>query len=229
MILVGEIIDIDKLRSLPLLIDDEGIPDVKAYYYGGLYVMLHFGMSTNAKGFLENELCWKKLFKWLKPGAHAMDLKFQRLAWLRMVGLPLHFCDSGNIKKIVTRFGDLVDMEDRMWDSANLSNFKHPFSMNSFSQQPTVPGELDDETDHYESEDKSDEEDAISDTWNRNSMGNEPMNDASEDGEILLADHADGDNVMAGDCVEPIINATINVLSDKSNDNTVVEESCVES
>ncbi|KAI3791577.1 hypothetical protein L2E82_05403 [Cichorium intybus] len=71
--------------------------------------------------------------------------------------------------------------------------------MHSFSQKPTVPGELDDETDHYESEDKSDEEDGISDTWDKNSMENNPMNDAPEEGEILPEDHVASVNGMAGD------------------------------
>ncbi|KAI3765343.1 hypothetical protein L2E82_15374 [Cichorium intybus] len=79
-------------------------------YLGGLFLALEFRYAAEAKKFLDNQSYWSDWFKWVKLGEY--DLRFECVAWLKIIGLPIPLWDEENFSKIVSNFGQ--DNEDEM-------------------------------------------------------------------------------------------------------------------
>ncbi|KAI3516229.1 hypothetical protein L1887_15140 [Cichorium endivia] len=76
-------------------------------YLGGLTLALEFDMSTKARNFLEDETNWRDWFKWVKTGVQG-NIQYDRIASLKIVGLPLNLWDEANFSSIAAKFGKVV-------------------------------------------------------------------------------------------------------------------------
>ncbi|KAL6521338.1 hypothetical protein OROGR_017907 [Orobanche gracilis] len=108
--LVGEVISKEHLKNLSSILEAEGITGCKVHLHGGLGVILKFDSSDGAKCFLDSKHLWEARFKWLSAGS-VDGLRFERLIWVRLFGIPVHLRDSTNISLIANDFGRGVNDE----------------------------------------------------------------------------------------------------------------------
>ncbi|KAL4567770.1 hypothetical protein LXL04_023363 [Taraxacum kok-saghyz] len=104
--LIAETLSIDHLGHLPkLLKPTSGSIEIK--YIGGLRVLLEFGDSITAKEFKDNPAVWKEYIKHVEWGVE-MNLEFERIAWIRIVELPLQLWGEKNFEEITRGFGRTI-------------------------------------------------------------------------------------------------------------------------
>ncbi|CAH1417735.1 unnamed protein product [Lactuca virosa] len=89
--LIGVALSIDHLGHLPALMSiyNDKVADVK--YHGGMMGRLSFDSNVEAGVFLENKRNWENMFKWLRLGKELDNIQFERVAWIRIVGLPIKY------------------------------------------------------------------------------------------------------------------------------------------
>ncbi|KAI3790507.1 hypothetical protein L2E82_03598 [Cichorium intybus] len=117
--LIGEAKTLHHLAHMPALISihSEHRPSVK--YVGGMLALISFDTYVNARRFLEGENNWKDIFKWLKWG-DTVEEKFERVASVRIVGLPLQLWNEENYIAILAKFGKLVVPFDNIQERMDL-------------------------------------------------------------------------------------------------------------
>nr|KAJ0203968.1 hypothetical protein LSAT_V11C500292530 [Lactuca sativa] len=76
-------------------------------YIGGLRVLILFDHSVAAKEFMENRCRWKDHMKWLRSGEKA-ETHAERVAWIRITGLPLHLWGQSNFELITSAYGKTI-------------------------------------------------------------------------------------------------------------------------
>ncbi|KAI3521228.1 hypothetical protein L1887_10689 [Cichorium endivia] len=217
---------------------------ITKYLGGGLNMALDFVHSKDAKDYLEDKSRWEIWFKWLKYGDEE-DIRFERMAWLKIVGLPLRLWDEDNFSKIVGNFGRVVNPFDGIYDRRDLSmgkvgvvtsrrvwineellveaggkTFKvgvveYTDDWSPFHEFPY------DKTVEYEDEAEEDEDEeeseGISETW----VG---MEDDREEGEFIPHDHINvPDPVDAPANVPDDSGGSYNVASENGNNMMAVE------
>ncbi|KAL4566368.1 hypothetical protein LXL04_030483 [Taraxacum kok-saghyz] len=186
--LIGEARSLDHLGHLPklLTLKDDACMEIK--YLGGLRVLLLFDDSLYAKKFKANEERWKEHLKWVSWGDQTLQ-KFDRVAWIRIVGLPLHMWGTVNFEAITKELGKIIAPFDTLPARVALSCAKIGIlterktrineevrvvfggkSMNigiTEFDEDWWPFRFDPSKDFYEDESESGEEedDGISDTW----------------------------------------------------------------
>ncbi|KAI3778802.1 hypothetical protein L2E82_08187 [Cichorium intybus] len=119
--LLGEVHEWDILKPLPNLLIDEGVIFGRVFFYGGLCTLIGFENKEDALGFLENESCWGKWFKWLKKGDSTLNWKFERVVDMKIVGLPIQLRTPENISKILSRYGKVLQVDEDIWKFTDLS------------------------------------------------------------------------------------------------------------
>ncbi|KAI3781791.1 hypothetical protein L2E82_11815 [Cichorium intybus] len=90
-VLVGEVTNMMIINSLPDLFNDCGISFDKVFYYGGLHVIISFDNAKDAGNFLSDKESWSRWFYWVKAGREITNTPSQRIANIKIVGLPLEF------------------------------------------------------------------------------------------------------------------------------------------
>ncbi|KAI3518074.1 hypothetical protein L1887_06449 [Cichorium endivia] len=93
---------------------------VTTKYLGGLNMALEFVHSEDAREYLEDKSRWEFWFKRLKYGDEE-DNRFERMAWLKIIGLPLRLWDEDNFSKIAGNFGRVVNPFDGICNRRDLS------------------------------------------------------------------------------------------------------------
>ncbi|KAL4585345.1 hypothetical protein LXL04_009963 [Taraxacum kok-saghyz] len=63
--------------------------------------------SFQASSFLKNNKGWKELFNWVKPAEHAGG-SFDRVAWIRLVGMPINLWNQSKFSAIARRYGKVI-------------------------------------------------------------------------------------------------------------------------
>ncbi|CAH1431072.1 unnamed protein product [Lactuca virosa] len=174
---------------------------------------------ADAKKLMENEERWKESLKWIK-WRDQVDLSFERVSWLRIMGLPLKLWSTCNFSIIAEKFGKIIDPFDDFHHRIDLSCVKIGIRTDRCDRINEVivpadgrnlikvgliefdedwfPFRFDSSEDYYESNDVSedklngDEEDdeGISDTW----MANEEPE--IEDGEIVIETNTTDDGYV---------------------------------
>ncbi|KAF5761616.1 hypothetical protein HanXRQr2_Chr16g0767161 [Helianthus annuus] len=104
---------ITRMKDFKALKEAEGlIRDLMAgagvvQYVGGMCVLFSFNSSEEVEKFLvmskENGETFQTTEKWT-----GQTLPFERIAWLRIQGIPLHLLDNAVINQIGERFGKVV-------------------------------------------------------------------------------------------------------------------------
>ncbi|CAH1443817.1 unnamed protein product [Lactuca virosa] len=105
--LIAEAHSFDHIGNLPasILMSD----DTK--YLRGLRMAMHYGNSVAAQEFLDDETRWREWFKWVER-ADKHEVRYERTAWLKILGLPLKLWDEVNFNLIAERFGRVVSPFD---------------------------------------------------------------------------------------------------------------------
>ncbi|XP_042753995.1 uncharacterized protein LOC122195844 [Lactuca sativa] len=186
-LLIGEAHSLDHIANLP----NHTFTHENTRYLGGLKLGIKFGSSKEAREFLEDRPRWHEWFKWLKIDADK-EVQYERLAWLRITGVPLRFWDTDNFSLIAGRYGQVIIPFDSIFDRRDLSmgNVGIITSLKNWINEevkiyvegetykvgvveytegwsPFKPGHFDRAEDDLKAEDSEfdSEEDGISDTW----------------------------------------------------------------
>ncbi|KAL4563715.1 hypothetical protein LXL04_027760 [Taraxacum kok-saghyz] len=103
----GELKSIDHLGHLPQLLEVKVDELAGIKYIGGMRALLSFVDQEAAMKFLEEKRKWGEAFNWLKFG-EPIDTKFESVAWVKILGLPLKLWNENNCKAIIKEFGKLL-------------------------------------------------------------------------------------------------------------------------
>ncbi|KAL4589627.1 hypothetical protein LXL04_002535 [Taraxacum kok-saghyz] len=121
--LVGEAKSFDMLCSLPSLIGMEGYDILETKYLGGMQVIIKFKSDKAAKVFRANKCIWSKWFTWVeanrsRPGGQ------ERIAWVKIVGIPLHAWDEDNLHTVASSYGKVLVNASPFWGNKDISHGK---------------------------------------------------------------------------------------------------------
>ncbi|KAL4582116.1 hypothetical protein LXL04_006656 [Taraxacum kok-saghyz] len=111
--LFGEAKTLDHLGHMPKLLTSGKKMQMTIKYIGGMNVLLEFGSSLDAKAFLTDGDRWKDHLRWLQWGEHT-NYRHGRVAWIRLVGLPLNLWGERNFKAITKKFGKTIAPFDKI-------------------------------------------------------------------------------------------------------------------
>ncbi|CAH1415580.1 unnamed protein product [Lactuca virosa] len=106
-VLIGESHSLDHMANLHTL----GIIKEETKYLGGLKLAIHFRWSAEAKEYLEDKNRWQDWFKWLVM-ADQFHQDYERVAWLKITGVPLQLWEENNFSIIASRYGKVLNPFD---------------------------------------------------------------------------------------------------------------------
>nr|KAJ0191688.1 hypothetical protein LSAT_V11C800406980 [Lactuca sativa] len=115
-LLIGEALSLDHIANLP----EHTFTYENTKYLGGLKLGIKFGSSKEAREFLEDRSRWHEWFKWLTMDMNT-DVQYERLAWLKITGVPLRYWDTDNFSKIASKFGKVIIPFESLYDRKDLS------------------------------------------------------------------------------------------------------------
>ncbi|KAL4556012.1 hypothetical protein LXL04_038647 [Taraxacum kok-saghyz] len=121
-VLVGEVLSIDHMASLPSgFYGDDTVE--KFRYIGGLNVAICFKNQLTAYEFFKDNGKWIEWFNWLVLGDN-QDFCKDRIAWIKIMGLPMRLWSEDNVAAILQKFGKLIIPSDEMGTGADESFIK---------------------------------------------------------------------------------------------------------
>ncbi|KAI3515408.1 hypothetical protein L1887_14303 [Cichorium endivia] len=203
-ILIGEAHSLDHLSTFHIY----RTLGVTTKYLGGLHLALEFGHSVDCTEYLNDKVQWAEWFKWLRIGSDE-ELRYERLAWLKIIGLPIHLWDAdnfsriaGNFGKVICPFEDIINRKDlsmgkvgiltprRQWINEEimvdgggkmykLGVVEYTDDWSPFKECP-YDNTVDSEEEGEDEEDEDDMSDGVSDTWKE-----DRMEEDREEGEFI--------------------------------------------
>ncbi|CAH1438893.1 unnamed protein product [Lactuca virosa] len=162
-VLIGETLSLDHMANLHA----SGIMKEETKYLGGLKLAIRFRWSVDANEYLKDKNRWNDWFKW-PVNADQYDSDYERVAWLKIIGVPLPLWDEDNFSKIASRFGKVITPFDGILD-------RRDYSMDDWSLfKPALFDKVE------ESNEEEDDPEGITETWM------EDVTDELEEGDIRL-------------------------------------------
>lgn len=119
--LIGKALDLNRLACMEQFLSLADSDRVSLCYVGGLNVFLTFQSSQQVREFLSSKAdLWKQWFSSLEIW-NGQDVKFERIAWLKIMGVPLQFWDKMVMNSIGEKFGTVVQESQATVHDGNLS------------------------------------------------------------------------------------------------------------
>ncbi|GKD94008.1 hypothetical protein Tco_1373845 [Tanacetum coccineum] len=115
--LMGKMKDINALSNLFIILANEGFENVKLFYLGGQWVLLELD-SVTSKEKNTNHVGVGSWFEVLKLACNSFVYE-ERLVWEAIEGLPVKALTRNTYAKIITSWGELVDINES--DNCSLS------------------------------------------------------------------------------------------------------------
>ncbi|KAJ0828992.1 hypothetical protein HanLR1_Chr00c0055g0700411 [Helianthus annuus] len=117
---VGRTVDLETLVDLDRLLRIAKVSYVKIQYLGGLSVLISFTEEPAARLFIESRELWGPWFSKLSAW-DGQSLSFEKVAWLRFIGLPLHLLDRDVIKLVGEPYGKILHVQKDFESADDLS------------------------------------------------------------------------------------------------------------
>ncbi|KAJ0661055.1 hypothetical protein HanOQP8_Chr14g0544461 [Helianthus annuus] len=117
---VGRAVDLETLVDLDRLLHIAKVSYGKIQYLGGLSVLISFREEPASRLFLESKDLWGPWFSKLSVW-EGQSLPFEKVAWLRVIGLPLHLLDRDIIKLVGEPFGKILHVQKDFGTANDLS------------------------------------------------------------------------------------------------------------
>ncbi|KAJ0728637.1 hypothetical protein HanOQP8_Chr07g0251451 [Helianthus annuus] len=92
---------------------------------GGLSILVSFFDAETTNHFLESQKIWKPWFS--KPevwGGGGQSLPLERVAWLKLSGIPLHLVESDVLKLVGDLYGKVIHIPNSLEVDQDLSVFR---------------------------------------------------------------------------------------------------------
>ncbi|KAJ0667578.1 hypothetical protein HanPI659440_Chr17g0679321 [Helianthus annuus] len=117
---VGRTLDLTTLRKLDIEVKKVGFSYSEIKYLGGLSVMIFFDEQEEVAVFIESmvkeRLIFSSLVRW-----EGQVLPFIRIAWLKIIGVPLHLLENEVFDSIGRLFGKVIHPSQISDDSGDLT------------------------------------------------------------------------------------------------------------
>ncbi|KAM0055033.1 putative RNA recognition motif domain, nucleotide-binding alpha-beta plait domain superfamily [Helianthus debilis subsp. tardiflorus] len=118
--LVGRCKDLSILRNLNKYLAGTSYKGMSLSYMGGLSMFIRFKDEEMCSKFLLEHQTWKDWFRSLDPW-ECQPFPFERIAWVRVSGVPMHLADNDVINNIAEHFGTVVHGSKMEAEDDNLS------------------------------------------------------------------------------------------------------------
>ncbi|KAF5765496.1 putative RNA recognition motif domain, nucleotide-binding alpha-beta plait domain superfamily [Helianthus annuus] len=105
--LVGRTLDLETLVDFDKLLNIAKITVASIQYLGGLSLLISFHDKEAANKFLDLKVVWGPWFSRLDPWTR-QSLPFERVAWLRLSGIPLHLFEPDVMIQVGELFGKVL-------------------------------------------------------------------------------------------------------------------------
>ncbi|GKF46718.1 hypothetical protein Tco_0136520, partial [Tanacetum coccineum] len=115
--LMGKIKDINAVSNLYFILANEGFKNLKLSYIGGQLVLIEMD-SIASKEKISKHSGVGSWFHELKPTCNSF-VSDERLVWISIEGLPIKAFTRNTFAKIVSSWGELIDVED--YDNTSIS------------------------------------------------------------------------------------------------------------
>ncbi|KAF5784853.1 putative RNA recognition motif domain, nucleotide-binding alpha-beta plait domain superfamily [Helianthus annuus] len=117
---VGRVVDLETLVDIDRLLAVAKIIVANVQYIGGLSVLISFHEEESAKQFLNGKNIWgpwfSKLDLWKRQ-----TLPFERVAWLKLTGVPLHLFDTDVLSQVGEVFVKVLHVPKEVEEDQDLS------------------------------------------------------------------------------------------------------------
>ncbi|MFS7949035.1 hypothetical protein Hanom_Chr06g00566801 [Helianthus anomalus] len=116
----GRVVDLETLVDFDRLLRIAKISYAKIQFLGGLSLLISFPDEVSSNLFRESKVIWdpwfSKLEKW-----NGQSLPLEKVAWLRLSGIPLHLFDPGVIVQVGELFGKVLHSPKLLEEEPDLS------------------------------------------------------------------------------------------------------------
>ncbi|KAJ0575920.1 hypothetical protein HanOQP8_Chr05g0177951 [Helianthus annuus] len=120
MAAVGGCKSLSVLNNLFSLLFKDGLHDFSISYLGGLYVLVKFLNKESCNSFVCDHALWQDRFSSLDHW-NGQSLPFERIAWRRLVGVPIHLAEDEVFDSIARLFGKIVHASQRTSEDVDFS------------------------------------------------------------------------------------------------------------
>ncbi|KAJ0715098.1 putative RNA recognition motif domain, nucleotide-binding alpha-beta plait domain superfamily [Helianthus annuus] len=117
---VARTVDLETLVDLDQLLRIAKTEVDMIQYLGGLSVLISFRDEESASAFLESKELWGPWFSKVAIW-EGQSLPFERVAWLRFLGVPLHLVDPEVLRMIGESFGKFLHVHKSFEEEKDLS------------------------------------------------------------------------------------------------------------
>ncbi|KAJ0804414.1 hypothetical protein HanPI659440_Chr02g0037791 [Helianthus annuus] len=118
--LVGRAFDISSLTKLRTALLEAGVSELKIHYLGGLSILISFDDDITAADFLLEVNLWNKWFTSLDMWT-GQSMQYERVAWLKFHGLPLHLAENKVFDDTASLFGKVIHKSQLSLSDRDLS------------------------------------------------------------------------------------------------------------
>ncbi|KAM0007637.1 hypothetical protein Hdeb2414_s0027g00689341 [Helianthus debilis subsp. tardiflorus] len=118
--LVGRTMDLETLVDFDKLLRIAKVVVANVQYLGGLTMLITFHDKPSAVKFLEAKELWGPWFSKLE-GWKGQSLPLERVAWLKLCGLPLHLFSSEVMAQVGELFGKVLHVPKGVEEDQDLS------------------------------------------------------------------------------------------------------------
>ncbi|KAJ0454272.1 hypothetical protein HanIR_Chr15g0738211 [Helianthus annuus] len=118
--LVAKAVNLETLVDLNRLLRIAKVKYSSIQYLGGLSTLITFADENAANYFLKSGDVWGPWFSKLDAW-EGQSLPFERVAWIRLLGVPLHLLESDVVKMIGERFGKVLYVPNSSGEEKDLS------------------------------------------------------------------------------------------------------------
>ncbi|KAK1424777.1 hypothetical protein QVD17_20115 [Tagetes erecta] len=112
--------DLNLLNQIHSLASQAKIRNMDIRYLGGLFTLLSFPSQEEANNFHAQTNTWGNWFSKIEPW-RGQSIPYERIAWLRIHGVPPHLWNPVVFNKIGSSYGRLLQTAEANWDDANFS------------------------------------------------------------------------------------------------------------
>ncbi|KAJ0789777.1 hypothetical protein HanPI659440_Chr05g0207461 [Helianthus annuus] len=117
---VGRTVNLETLVDFDKLLRIAKVPYSRIQYLGGLSLLISFVDKASANSFLENRDVWGPWFTKVEVWK-GQSLPMERVAWLKLIGIPLHLLDVDVFSLIGDLFGKVLHYPKCLDDDHDLS------------------------------------------------------------------------------------------------------------
>ncbi|KAJ0715453.1 hypothetical protein HanPI659440_Chr13g0501311 [Helianthus annuus] len=117
---VARTVDLETLVDLDKLLSIAGTSFTRIQYVGGLSILISFSDESSANSFLRAREVWGPWFSQLVAW-NGQPFPFERVAWLRLHGIPMHLLNPEVVRLIGGPFGKVLHVPMGIEDDKDLS------------------------------------------------------------------------------------------------------------